>query len=444
MTRSRPGVDHVPGGPGRLSDVALHVRASGPDAALLDLPWSRPLEEWPPDQLVDLPRGISRHVVRLVHLGGENYAVKEVPAALAHREYDLLRELARDDVPAVESVAVLTGRVDEHGEDLEAALVTRHLQFSLPYRALFSGTLRPDTGRRLVDALVALLVRMHLAGFFWGDCSLSNILFRRDAGAFAAYLVDAETGEMHHELSAGQRGHDLEVATVNIGGELLDLEAGGMLHPSIDAVRVVALVRRRYDELWSELTAEEELGSGEERWRVEQRVRRLNELGYDVAELQMRPKDGERVLVHPRVVEPGHHARRLLRLTGLDVQENQARRLLSDLDHFRLAQGSDGVRDEQVVAHRWLTEVFYPVVDAVPKELRGKLEPAEVFHEVLEHRWFRSEAAGRDVGLWPSVRSYVDTVLVGKPDERAVLGARFGPPSEGGEYPAAPETAGPS
>ena len=74
--------------------------------------------------------------------------------------------------------------------------MTRHLRFSLPYRSLFSHGLRADSLPSLVDALVVLLVRLHLAGFFWGDVSLSNVLFRRSAGEFAAYLVDAETGEL--------------------------------------------------------------------------------------------------------------------------------------------------------------------------------------------------------------------------------------------------------
>lgn len=43
----------------------------------------------------------------------------------------------------------------------------------------------------LLDAISGLLVQLHLAGTFWGDCSLSNTLFRRDAGALQAYLVDA-------------------------------------------------------------------------------------------------------------------------------------------------------------------------------------------------------------------------------------------------------------
>jgi hypothetical protein len=62
-------------------------------------------------------------------------------------------------------------------------------------------------------------------------------------------------------------------------------------------------------------------------------------------------------------------------------------------------------------------------VTAVPKQLRGKLEQAQVFHEVLDHRWYLSERAGHDVGLDAAVRSYVAEVLPGKPDEQAVLGA---------------------
>ena len=89
----------------------------------------------------------------------------------------------------------------------------------------------------------------------------------------------------------------------------------------------------------------------------------------------------------------------------------------------------DKREDEEIIAHRWLTEVFNPVVSAVPRELRGKLEPAEIFHEVLEHRWFLSEKSGRDVGLLPAARSYVDDVLRLKPDEKAVLGSRIGSPT---------------
>lgn len=401
--------------------MPLDITAATPDPELLDLPWELPLEEWPSDRLAALPRGISRHVVRFVRVSGHVVAVKEITEAYARREYALLRTLRRLGLPTVEPIGVITGRQDAAGRPLESALLTQHLQFSLPYRALFSQTLRPETATRLVDALAVLLVRLHLSGFFWGDVSLSNTLFRRDAGAFAAYLVDAETGELHDTLSTGQREHDLEVARVNIAGELLDLAAGERLDPAVDPVDTSEVIVHRYRELWAELTEPESFERGE-RWRVAARIARLNDLGFDVGELAISTDvTGTTVRIEPKVVDAGHHSRRLLRLTGLDVQENQARRLLNDLDAFRADTDRQG-DDEEIVAHEWLTTVFEPVVRAVPRELRGKLEPAEVFHEVLEHRWYESERAGHDIPLADAVRSYVEKVLRHKPDEAAVLG----------------------
>jgi hypothetical protein len=391
------------------------------DPDLIRLPWDLPLESWPEHHLVTLPRGISRHVVRFARLSGRVYAIKEISERYAKREYQLLWDLSRLDTPSVEPVAVVTGRTTAGGEPLDSALITRHLQFSLPYRAMLSGTLRPDTLIRLLDALAVLLVRLHLSGFYWGDCSLSNTLFRRDAGAFAAYLVDAETGELHPVISEGQRNHDIEVAHINIYGELLDLEAGGLLPASIDPLEFAEQLCERYHRLWNELTQEEIVEDVE--WHlIDQRIRRLNSLGFDVAEMMVRRKAGTaRLIVRPKVVDAGHHQRRLLRLTGLDVEENQARRLLNDLDSFRVAKSLHH-EDEEIVSHRWRAEIFQPTVHAIPPQLRGKLEPAQLFHEVLDHRWFMSETEGHDVGLDAALRSYIDTVLVFKPDEKAVIG----------------------
>ncbi|WP_432945348.1 DUF4032 domain-containing protein [Kribbella sp. CA-253562] len=394
--------------------------ATRPDTGLLALPWDVPLEDWPEDQLVALPRGISRHVVRFVRVNGSVYAIKEVMEHLAMHEYRLLRDLERLDSPSVEPVGVITDRLDKNGEPLDSILVTRHLQFSLPYRALFSSTLRPDTVNRLIDALVALIVRLHLLGFFWGDCSLSNTLFRRDAGAFAAYLVDAETGELHQDISDGQRAHDLYTAEINLFGEFLDLQEGGLLDADIDPQETVKSINDRYEALWAELTAPEEFAT-DEMHRLDSRIRRLNELGFDVAEIDIITDwDGSQVRIQPKVVDAGHHSRRLLRLTGLDVEENQARRLLNDLDSYAAATDQQN-EDEEIVAHQWLTDVFEPVVRSVPRDLNRKLEPAEVFHEVLEHRWFLSEQAGHEVDTMQAARSYVDDVLRAKPDEKLAL-----------------------
>jgi hypothetical protein len=387
------------------------------DPALLDLPWNVPLEEWPASHLVALPQGISRHIVRFVKLNDTVYALKETRERIAEKEYDLLRALERIDFPAVEAVAIVNDRTHDNGEPLESVLITRHLQFSLPYRALFSHTLRPETMNRLLDALAALIVRMHLIGFSWGDCSLSNTLFRRDAGAFAAYLVDAETGNLYPKLSEGQRSEDIEILRLNIFGECLDLEAAELLHEAIDPEAVVDDIVARYERLWHEVTYEQEVPR-DARHDIEGRIRRLNELGFDVAEVDMSTVDGG-YRVRPKVVDAGYHTRRLLRLTGLDAEENQARQLLNDLDAYR---AESDLSDEQQAAHRWLTEVFEPVVRAVPANLRRKLEPQEIFSQIIQHKWLLSERAGRDVGMGPAVQSYLTDVLAHKPDEQAILG----------------------
>ncbi|GAA2550990.1 DUF4032 domain-containing protein [Winogradskya consettensis] len=402
--------------------VCVRLTSALIDPALLDLPWSVPLEEWPADHLVALPQGISRHIVRFVKLNDTVYALKETREKIAEKEYDLLRALERIDFPAVEAVAIVTDRVDEQGEPLETVLVTRHLKFSLPYRALFSHTLRPETMNRLLDALAALVVRMHLTGFSWGDCSLSNTLFRRDAGAFAAYLVDAETGNIYPKLSEGQRSEDIEILRLNIFGECLDLQAAELLHESIDPESVVDDIVARYDRLWHEVTYEQEIQRRDARHDIEGRIRRLNELGFDVAEVAMSTVDGG-VRVRPKVVDAGYHTRRLMRLTGLDAEENQARQLLNDLDTYK---AESDLTDEQQAAHRWLTEVFEPVVRAVPANLRQKLEPQEIFSQIIQHKWLLSERAGRDVGMAPAVQSYLTDVLAHKPDEQAVLGVEVG------------------
>ena len=399
----------------------MKITAATIDPALLDLPWETPLEEWPTEVLAALPRGLSRHIVRFVNLSERVIAVKEIGESVAHREYELLRDLLRLGAPCVHPTAVITGRSSVTGEELNSVLVTEHLSYSLPYRALFSQYMRPETATRLIDALAVLLVRLHLLGFYWGDVSLSNTLFRRDAGAFAAYLVDAETGELHTEgLTEGKRLYDIDVARTNIIGELMDLQAGALLEPSVDTIEVGDRIVTRYTELWNVLTAEESF-SMSERWRVRHRIEKLNELGFDVGELIMRTDErGNHLVIQPKVVDAGHYHRQVMRLTGLDVQERQGQRMLNDLEAYRAMSGR---KDDpiELVAHAWLAEVFEPTIQAVPMEMRRKLEPAEIFHEILEHRWYMSEQQRRDVSTKEAVDDYVAHVLPQHRDEQSFL-----------------------
>jgi hypothetical protein len=385
---------------------------------LLSLPWDRPLAEWEPELLLEVPqRGISRHVVRFVATGGHVFALKEISERLARHEYALLGEFQEEGLPTVAVLGICVDRPD----DQEAILVTRYLEYSMSYRWLFSTPRAAHSAEQLLDTMVELLVRLHLAGVFWGDCSLSNTLFRPDAGALAAYLVDAETAERHRILSPGQRHYDVDLARERVGAELLDLQFGDLLPPEIDPVEVSEGLPARYEALWDEVTHEQVFSVDEQQWRIAERLQRLNDLGFDVGEVELitSPEGGAKLRVDTRVAEPGQHRRELLRLTGLEAQERQARRLLNDILAFRANQEQKSGKPvpESLAAQRWLAEAYQPVVGAIPRELAGRLAPAEVFHEVLEHRWFLSEKAKRDVGTEEAAKSYFDTVLPQTPKE---------------------------
>ncbi len=411
--------------------VAVRLQIANPSdhPDVARLPFEERLDDW------ELPHmhgvlGLHRHVVRLIELAGTSYVIKELPDDLVRREYRLLRELDESGLPTVEVVGALTGRRDED-HAVDGMLVTRHLDYSLPYRTLLAGRglSIPYLGERVLDALVALLVRLHLAGFYWGDCSLSNTLFRRDAGALSAYVIDMETGARYETLSDGQRSLDLQIATENVAGALLDLQTGGRLRADIDPLEIAFEIETRYRALWDELLRPHDFAPGET-FRIDQRLERLHDLGFDVEEMEITSHEaGQRMEFVPRVVEHGFHRQRLKNLTGLETTENQARRLLGDIRAFGLElQQKHAKRSkaagrparqlpENVIAVRWLDDRFEPLMFQVPEELFDKLEAAELFHQLLEHRWFLSEQADEDISLEDALHSYISTVLVDAPDE---------------------------
>jgi hypothetical protein len=396
--------------------MALHITGLGEEiASVAGLPWQVSLEEWPEDPALTEKRGISRHVVRLVRStddpDSEVYAIKETVSEFANREYKALRELAHLGAPSVEPIAVIEGRTDAAGEELPCALATRFLPYSLPYRVLLSG--KDVTAHEITlmaSALALLLVRLHLLGFWWGDCSLSNTLFRRDAEGFAAYLVDAETGEFQKSLSNGQREHDLEIAHFNVAAELEDLALSGVLFPGMDPIRASDTVINRYRRIWAALK-DRQILDPKDRHAVERAMRQLHDLGFAVEEVSVTlDGDSQKLFFQPKLVESGYHQQRLRDLVGLETEELQAKRLLASFDRFR---GREPLPHPPIheSAKSWLHQVFDPTVELIPADLRGRIESAQFFHEALEHRWYLSEKAGHDVGLDFAARRYIEDVL---------------------------------
>ena len=383
-------------------------------SALARIPWVKPLEVWPEDASLTDMRGISRHVVRLVRAreshDSQIYAIKETVPEFANREYALLRELNSREAPCVEPVAVIENRKDINGEALPAALVTHYLPFSLPFRVILSGQITPHEITNMANALALLLVRLHLLGFWWGDCSLSNTLFRRDADQFAAYLVDAETGEFQNRLTDGQREHDLEISLFNVAAELEDLKIAGVLQEDLDPVRASEGVIKRYRRLWTALR-EPQILDPDDRHAVEGAMRQLQDLGFAVEEVEVSINgDKGELKFQPKLVAAGYHQNRLYELLGIEAEELQAKRLLASFDRFR---GREALPKPPVhdSARRWLRDTYHHVMNQVPRELQNRVEQTQMFHEILEHRWYLGEQAGHDLGLDFATKDYIENIL---------------------------------
>jgi tRNA A-37 threonylcarbamoyl transferase component Bud32 len=367
-----------------MTAISIRLRAASP--GLIALPWLDPLAEWPPEAAAfrDLNVGPSRHLVRFVEADYVLYALKEV------------RQL-----PAVRPV----GLVDQPDSG-NSILVTEFLEHSWQFRRLFRRLPRElvKHRERLLDAIAGLLVDLHRAGVFWGDCSLANTLFRRDGQLLQAFLVDAETSEVHPALTDGQRAHDLDILVENVAGDLVDVsmelgESGERVEEDLAAAESIA---DRYRALWEELTHEETFGR-DERFKVEARVRRLNELGFAIDELALEPITPDRSTLRLKVAVANRrfHAQELRRLTGLEVGEGQATILLNDLRAYqsRLAvERPEAAPSDVVAGFRWRTDVFEPGMTKAAAALGDVADPIQAYCDLLEIRWLLSEREGRDVG----------------------------------------------
>jgi tRNA A-37 threonylcarbamoyl transferase component Bud32 len=376
-------------------------------AGLLDLPWEQPLGSWDADshRFRELPVGPSRHLVRFLVSGGLVYALKELPDDIAEREYRVLRHLEEAGLPAVRAVG-LAARPDRG----DAILMTEYLRHSMQYRRLLMRLrVGPAYRDRLLDAMALLLVDLHRAGVYWGDCSLANTLFRRDGDRIQAFLVDAETSEVHETLSDGQRRYDLDILVENVAFGLADLAAFlGMdeeMEPSIEAAESV---RTRYEAVWTELFGQAGLVPGD-RHEIRTRLRRLNDLGFSV-DLEVDPvAPPGSVVLRTLVTTRRYHANELERRTRLRALEGQARILLNDLTEYgawlECTEGRQIGPEE--AADRWLREVYRPTQARIARQVGPDRDLVQAYCDVLEHKWLLSEHAGHDVGLDAAIESYV-------------------------------------
>jgi len=377
-------------------------------APLLDLPWEVPLGRWPATgyQFRELPVGPSRHLVRFLVSGGIVYALKELPAAVAEREFTVLRHLEDSGLPAVRAVGLA-----ERPQRGDAILVTEYLRHSMQYRRMLMRLRAVNRGDwdRLLDAMALLLVDLHRGGVYWGDCSLANTLFRRDGDRIQAYLVDAETSEIHPSLSDGQRRFDLDILVENVAFGLADLAAYAGRPEDMDlAGEAAESVRTRYDAVWRELHHQADLIPGDRR-AIRARLRRLNDLGFS-ADLEVDPVGpAGTVRLRTLVTTRRYHANELERRTRLRTLEGQARILLNDLAEYHawLEWYERAPVTVEEASERWLREVYRPTQARIAALVGKDRDLVQAYCDVLEHKWLLSEREGGDVGLEAAVESYL-------------------------------------
>jgi hypothetical protein len=390
--------------------IEIIVRPGNPD--FLDLPWGVPLSEWEDHctRLEQLPRGLSRHPVVFVNYDGILYAVKEMAPGVAEQEYDLLRLAEDANLPVVSPVGhVLTAT----SQGSASVLVTRYLESSLPYRMLFMSQGLERYRQYLLDAIAGLLVQLHLSGLFWGDCSLSNTLFRRDAGALQAYLVDAETAEIHSGyFPPALRFHDLQIMEENLAGEFGELRDSGMLSiidMAIPGPEAGTYIQRRYQQLWEEITRDDVINPGEH-FRIQERIRALNDLGFSVGDVELAAlENGSQLRLRVITTDRYFHKDQIYDLTGLDVEEMQARTMMNEIQELRatLSQSSNRNVPLSAAAYHWLENIYQPIVERLKPLIDQNMTVAELYYQVLEHKWFLSERAQRDVGHQAALEDYL-------------------------------------
>jgi Domain of unknown function (DUF4032) len=373
-----------------------HIHTRSGDADFIDLDWAQPISSWTTTRLVDMPAGIHRHEVVFVAYREGIYAIKELPLALAHHEFDILRTM--EDVTRLTARAV--GYVERpwvHPDrEMAGAVITRYVSHAFPYRELLSGIGFGYRRDALLDAFAGLLVELHLAGFYWGDCSLSNVLYRWDASSIEAVMIDAETSRVFDVLSRGQRLEDLAIMELNVAGEMADIAAERGADMDDADLFLGEDISARYHSLWAELTTSLVVTAGDH-YRIRQRIERLNGLGFAVEDIDLIPVDnGTNVKMRVKVGGRQYHSERLRQITGIDISENQARVILSDLTYHEAKFGRHSSTGKAVAAMRWRASVFEPLLLRI-NELLPNHEPYQAYCDYLAFRLEMATDLDRDV-----------------------------------------------
>jgi hypothetical protein len=353
------------------------------------LPWYKPLTEWTERDARSLKvkSGISRHLVKFVRVRGKAFAIKETSAESAVKEYDTYIRLWQMGVPTLQPVGVVvredrtmlteTVAAPQAEPDSTGYVVTRLLESSIPDYYLFKRAFTKDNRRRILDAIVRLLVRLHRQGVYWGDASLSNmmILFGNEQfpeigirTVLKAVLADAETVELYPQLSEGMRLADVEYFLETMAWTEADAVASGITREPLMTDADRAYILNRYRDLY-------------EVEREEQSFALITKIDVDA-------------------------------MLGPFGAKGESKALLQHIYEHKWYLSEREKREVPIeeAARDWYANVFKPVVrlfdefsilDEFPDRTASSL-----YLDIMLHKYYLSEKWGKDVGLSAAFESY--------------------------------------
>lgn len=394
----------------------LQVRPGNPD--FLDLPWDTPVNDWKHGRLVAMPTGVHRHPVVFVAYDEGVYAIKELTIQLADNEFRVLRTLEERSNRSARPAAIATRDWLDPTEEGASAIITRYVNHSFPYRRLISGHGFGERRIQMLDALAGLLVELHKVGLYWGDCSLSNVLYRFDAGEIEAVMIDAETSELHTSLSDGQRRSDLEVMKENIAGEMSDIAAENGADVESADIELGVDIESRYNALWAELTTELYI-TRDDAYRMREQIARINDLGFSVDDIEMTPGEGgNQVRLITHVGGRTYNSDALRQRTGIDASESQAKLILSDLNSYLAKHGNLSSTGKSVGTFKWLTSRYEILIAQIEEIWHGE-NPVQGYCDYLNHRIEMATSRGADVDPIEALESWRDAGFPGFDPVRA-------------------------
>lgn len=372
------------------SPIAFHVEQMFLED-LQTLPWQHSIAEWKELGVkhVHVKRGVGRHPIVFVQVGRHVFVVKELGYEDSLKEIANFRELLNRGIHTLipvgcvmreeEPIEVDTQIGKRYERNRVGHTLTLLLDRVIPDSQLYRRAFKFENRKRIWDAIIDLFVELHSRGIYWGDASLANTLvkfLRVDVPYIGkkvelkAFLVDAETVEIHDSISDSLRSTDVEFFLESMEWINEDLMAEGILRDPLGTKDDVEYIKAQY------------------------------ELKY---EANARLMEFEK--------RTGLNVQRLLGKLRVPVEVDLLQKQIEEHKWY-LNERGEGQFDLVEAAKRWHDEVFVPVCrlfseEEVPRFFPGKTA-SELYMEIMTHKYFMSKESGKDVGMMKATRDYID------------------------------------